>query len=83
MFWVADYESELKIQKFERADPTWRTKMQKLLDWDEILYSRVFGVTDYESEIEIQKFAMVDPISDQNHHSDGMFLTSRTPAKKT
>ena len=34
--------------------------MQKLLDWDEIWYSGVFGVTGNESELNIQKFKMSD-----------------------
>ena len=34
--------------------------MQKLLDWDEIWYSGVFGVTSNESELNIQKFKMSD-----------------------
>ena len=33
-----------------------RSKIQKLLYWDDIWYSRVFEVTDYESELKIQKF---------------------------
>ena len=28
-------------------------KNTKLLDWDDIWYSGVFGVTDYESELRI------------------------------
>ena len=40
---VADYESELKIQKFKMADPIWWTKIQKLLDRDDIWYSGILG----------------------------------------
>ena len=32
VFGVALYESKLKIQKFEMADPKWRTKIKKLSD---------------------------------------------------
>ena len=42
MFAVADYESKLKIKKFEIADLMWQTKMQNLLDWD-ILYAGFLG----------------------------------------
>ena len=38
MFGVVDYGSKLKIKKFKIADLTWQTKMQNLLDWDDILY---------------------------------------------
>ena len=38
MFGIADYGSKLKIKKFKIADLTWQTKMQNLLDWDNILY---------------------------------------------
>ena len=30
VFEIADYVSELKIQKLKVADPTWCTKMQKV-----------------------------------------------------
>ena len=43
-FEVADYESEFKIQKFEMANPNGRPKCKKLLDLEEILYSRVLSV---------------------------------------
>ena len=43
MFGVADYESTLKIKKFEIADLMWQTKMQNLLDWDDILYAGFLG----------------------------------------
>ena len=43
MFGVADYESKLKIKKFEIADLMWQTKMQDLLDWDDILYAGFLG----------------------------------------
>ena len=43
VFRVADYESELKIQKFKMADPIRRTKMwSQVLDRDEIWYSGDF-----------------------------------------
>ena len=56
-FW-ADYESELIIQNFQMSGPIWQTKLQKLLDWDDIWYSAVFGVVDYKSELKIQKFGI-------------------------
>ena len=43
MFGVADYESKLKIKKFEIADLMRQTKMQNLLDWDDILYAEFLG----------------------------------------
>ena len=43
MFEVADYESELKIKKFGIADLMSQTKMQNLLDWDDILYAGFLG----------------------------------------
>ena len=45
-FGVADYESKLKIKKFDIADLIWQTKMQNLFDRDDILYAGVFGVAD-------------------------------------
>ena len=39
VFGVADYESKLTIKKFEIPDLMWQTKMQNLLDWDDILYA--------------------------------------------
>ena len=66
VFGVADYESELKIQKFEMADPVCKKhtdpKCKKLLVWGEIGYSGVFEIVDYESELNIQKIKMADPI---------------------
>ena len=35
-------------------------KCKKLVDWDDIWYSEVFGVAEYESELKIRKFKMVD-----------------------
>ena len=43
VFGVADYESKLKIEKFEIADLMWQPKMQNLLDWDDILYAGFLG----------------------------------------
>ena len=43
------------------ADPIWQKKLQKLLDWGDIWYPRVFGVADYESKRIFQKFEMADP----------------------
>ena len=43
MFGVADYESKLKTKKFEIADRMWQTKMQNLLNWDDILYAGFLG----------------------------------------
>ena len=43
VFGVADYESKLKIKKFEIADLMWQTKMQNLLDWDDILTRGFWG----------------------------------------
>ena len=43
VFGVADYEFKLKIKKFGNADPMWQTKMQNLLDWDDILYAGFLG----------------------------------------
>ena len=43
MFGVADYESMLKSKKFEIVDLMWQTKMQNLLDWDDILYAGFLG----------------------------------------
>ena len=62
VFRVADYKSELTIQKFKMADRIWRTKMQKVtwLGWNSVLAS--FRITDYEFEINIQKLKMTDPI---------------------
>ena len=57
---IADYESELRIQKFRMTDPIWQAKLQKLLDWDDIWYPRVFGVAHYISELKIQKFEEPD-----------------------
>ena len=37
-------------------------KAHKLLDWDDIWYSVVFGVADSKSVHKIQKFKMADPI---------------------
>ena len=36
--------------------------MQKLLDWNDIWYSKVFGIADYESELKIKKLKMADRI---------------------
>ena len=58
-FWVTDYEFKPKLQKFKMANLISLSKMQNLLDWDEIWYSGVFGVADYESKLNIQKFEMV------------------------
>ena len=58
IFGVADYESELRIQKFKVAHPIWRKKLKKLLDSGNIWYSGVFGVFDYESELMNHKFIM-------------------------
>ena len=62
VFGVTDYASKLKIKKFEIADLIWQTKIQNLLDWDDILYAGVFGVADYRSMLKIQKFIRADPI---------------------
>ena len=40
---VADYDFELKIQKFEIADPDWGIKRKKRLDFNKTEYSGVFG----------------------------------------
>ena len=37
-------------------------KNSKLLHWDDIWYSGVFGVADYESKLQIKKFKMAGPI---------------------
>ena len=57
VFGVADYESRLKIKKFEIADLMWQTKMQNSLDWDDILYAGFLG-----SMLKIRKFIRADPI---------------------
>ena len=62
LFEVADYESKLKIKKFEIADLIWQSKIQNELDWDDILYAGVFGVANYGSMLKIQKFIRADPI---------------------
>ena len=55
MFGVADYESKLKIKKFEIADLMLPTKMQNLLDWNHILYSGFLGSLIYAQNSEIHK----------------------------
>jgi len=38
VFWVADYESEVKIQKFKMADLIWRIQIQKTMQTHENVY---------------------------------------------
>ena len=52
-FGVTDYESGIKIQKSKMADPIWRAKFKKSLDWDDIRYLGDFRVADYKSEFTI------------------------------
>ena len=56
VFGVADYRSMLKIRKFKRADPIWRTKMQKVdwLGWNLVLrkfWGRCLRIRVWNSEI--------------------------------
>ena len=44
------------------ANPKWQTKMQHLLDWDEIWNSGVFEVANHESEFNLKKSKMADQI---------------------
>ena len=62
VLWSLRLRTELKIQKLKLADPIVAPTCQKLIDFDEIWYSGVFGVADYESELNIKKLIMVDPI---------------------
>ena len=57
VFGVANYESEINIQKLKITDPIYHwLKCKTLLEWNEFWYSRAFGVADYESNLNIQKF---------------------------
>ena len=69
VFGVADYESELKIQKFELADQKWGTKILKLLDWDDIWYLGVLEllITTRAQNSEIQNGG--SNMADQNTES--------------
>ena len=62
VFGVANYESTLKIKKFEIADRIGQTKMQNLLDWDDILYAAFLGslIDAQNSEIHKGRFNMAD-----------------------
>ena len=77
---IADYKSELNIQKFKILDPIWWTKMQNLLDCTEIWYSGVSKVAYDDSELNIQTFKMADPIRRnkmQENYLIGMKFSTR------
>lgn len=46
VFQVADYESEDRFSKFKMADPIWRTKISKFLQFSRKAVSGGFGVAD-------------------------------------
>ena len=62
IFGVAEYETELKLQKFKMADPISQTIIQKVTWLESNLLVGSFEVVSYEPELKIQKFGMADPI---------------------
>ena len=66
IFWVADYNSEVRIGKFKIWCQNWKIRnggyisanSQFFRNCAETWYMRVFGVADYESGVRLVKFKM-------------------------
>ena len=61
VFKVADYESEIRLLKFQITDPIWWISNRKFHQFFRFFILKgVFGVANYESEIRFLKFKMAD-----------------------
>ena len=60
-FRVADYESDLRLLKSIYSYMDGDLKFEKISDYAERLYTKVFCVADYEFDLRFSYFQIADP----------------------